>query len=210
MNAPHKIRILLVEDHFLARLALRTLIEGQSDMEVVGQAESGRQAVTLYGKHQPTLVVMDLRLPEVDGTAATALIRQLDPAARVLVLSNHDGDAEVALALQAGAGAFLKKDVDGVTLLDAIRQVARGETFLPKALAERMAAMKPQPQLSPREVEILQLIFEGKSNQEIAEQLSLSLGTIRIHVSNILFKMNVKRRTEAIAAGLKSGLLRAG
>lgn len=201
------LRILVVEDHFLARLAVTTLLEGQAGMQVVGHAETGWQAVDLYRKLRPDVVVMDLRMPEMDGAGATAFICREDPAARVLILSQYENEEDVKAAVAAGALGYLKKDVDGATLVEAIRAVAHGRKHLPAVAAEVSA--EASNQLTRREVEVLQLVFEGRKNAEIGETLSISEGTVRIHVSNILSKLGVKRRTEAVAIALKRGLLRA-
>lgn len=208
MPSSQAIRILAVEDHFLARLALTTLIGDQPDMEVVGTAESGREALTAYDRLRPDVVLMDLRLPELDGVAATATICKEHPDARVLVLSNYESEEDVERAVAAGARGYAKKDVHGDVLLQAIRQVHAGQRWFPQQAA-RPADRGARSNLTPREVEVLDLIFRGRSNREIAEQLAIGEGTVRIHVSNVLLKLGCKRRTEAVAVGLKRGLLRA-
>lgn len=208
MNQPASIKILTVEDHFLARLALSTLIEDQADMKVLGTAESGREAVEIYGKLQPDLVLMDLRLPELDGVEATRQICAHHPAARILVVSNYESEEDVSRAVQAGALGYLKKDASGDVLLEAIRLVAKGERYFPQEMPDKNADRSPRSTLTPREIEVLLLIFKGRSNREIADTLSIGEGTVRIHVSNVLLKLGVKRRTEAVAVALKRGLLR--
>ncbi len=207
MTPRPKLRVLVVEDHFIARLGISTLVDGEPDMEVVGQAESGRLGVQLYRERAPDVVLMDLRLPELDGAAATAAICREDPRARVLVLSHYEREEDVARALDAGARGYVKKETDGAALLDAIRRVARGERHLPPAIAARLEDRAPRAGLSRRELDILRGVFRGQSNAEIARALDISEGTVRIHVSNVLLKLGVKRRTEAIAVALKKGLL---
>lgn len=202
------IRVLVVEDHFLARLAVTTLIEDQSDLEVVGAAETGRQAIALYEDRKPDVVLMDLRLPELDGVAATTAIIAAHPGARVLVLSNYENDEEVAAAVAAGARGYLKKDVSGSVLLDAIRRVAQGLRYLPSAVADKLADRQTQAALTTREVDVLGQVFKGLSNREIGRALEITEGTVRIHVSNILLKLGVKRRTEAVAVALRRGIVR--
>ena len=202
------IKILTVEDHFLARLALSTLIEDQPDMKVLGTAESGREAVEIYSKLKPDLVLMDLRLPEMDGVEASRQICGKDPHARILVVSNYESEEDVSRAVDAGALGYLKKDASGDVLLEAIRRVAKGERYFPQEMAEKTNDRSPRSALTPREIEVLDLIFKGRSNREIADKLTIGEGTVRIHVSNVLLKLGVKRRTEAVAVGLKRGLLR--
>lgn len=203
------IKILTVEDHFLARLALSTLIEDQPDMKVVGTAESGRQALELYDRVKPDLVLMDLRLPEMDGVEATRQICHKDPRARILVVSNYESEEDVNRAVEAGALGYLKKDVSGDVLLEAIRRVAAGDRYFTQEPKERAGDRSSRSALTPREIEVLDLIFKGRSNREIADMLSIGEGTVRIHVSNVLLKLGVKRRTEAVAVALRKGLLRA-
>ncbi len=202
-----KIRVLIVEDHFLARLAVSTLVSGEADLEVVGTAETGWQGVRLAEELKPDVVLMDLKLPELDGVAATAAICRANPEARVLVLSHYEREEEIAHALEAGALGYLKKDADGGQVLDAIRRVASGERYLPSAVARNLENRDPSGGPTRRQREILRLISQGKSNAEIARDLSIREGTVRIHVSNLLFKLGVKRRTEAVAVALKKGFL---
>ncbi len=209
MSEANNIKILTVEDHFLARLALTTLIEDQADMSVVATAESGREALELYDKYTPDLVLMDLRLPEMDGVEATREICRKHPQARVLVVSNYESEEDVNRAVQAGALGYLKKDVTGDVLLDAIRKVAGGHRHSTADPVAQAADRSSRAGLTPREIEVLDLIFKGRSNREIADRLSIGEGTVRIHVSNVLLKLGVKRRTEAVAVALRKGLLRA-
>jgi two-component system NarL family response regulator len=201
-------RVMLVEDHYLARLAVHTLVSGQEDMQVVAEAENGQQAIEKYAECKPDLVVMDLRLPGVDGVAATRAICRNDPNARILLLSHYETEEDVRRAMEAGARGYLKKDVKGTTLLGAIRLVAEGHRYLPAAFAVDPDAQTAKSPLSPRETEILELVFKGSSNRDVAQALSITEGTVRIHISNILHKLGVKRRTEAVAEALKRGILR--
>lgn len=203
------IRILTVEDHFLARLALTTLVGDQPDMQVVGSAESGRESIELYLRLRPAVVLMDLRLPEMDGVDATAEICRQDPAARVLIVSNYENEEDVNRAVAAGARGYLKKDVSGDVLLEAIRQISRGQRHFPQEIPDQQRDRRARSNLTPREIEVLDLIFKGRSNREIADRLTIGEGTVRIHVSNVLLKLGVRRRTEAVAVGLRRGLLRA-
>lgn len=202
------INILIVEDHFLPRFAVTTLINGNADMVVVAETETGWTVVDLYRQHGPDLVLMDLRLPRMDGTAATASLIRAFPEARVLVLSHYQSEEDVAGAMRAGARGFVRKDVDADTLLSAIRAVAAGRTFVPAGMAERLSAGSRGPVLGKRELDILRLVFKGLSNPEIGAALGITEGTVRVHMSNLMNKLGVKRRTEAVNTALERGLLR--
>ena len=202
-------RILIVEDHFLARFALTKFLEERTEMAVVAVAETGKQAVQLFMQHLPDVVLMDLRMPEMDGVGAIKSIRSHRPGAHILVVSYYETAADVRQALDAGARGFIKKDADSERLLEAIRRVALGLTYIPEEMAHTLAELKAETDLRPREREVLQHMFAGRSNQEIADELGLSEGTVRIHVSNLFHKLGVSRRTEAISAALKRGLIRA-
>lgn len=202
---PH--RILIVEDHFLAGLALTTLIEDQPDLQLVARAETGWQAVSLFEQHLPDLVIMDFRLPEMDGASATAAIKRGHPKARILVLSASEKTDEVRRALEAGAAGYMKKDADGPALLAAIRAVAQGQPYVPEELARRLEEVDAETRLTYREGEILSLVAQGLSNQDVAERLQISEGTVRVHMSHLMLKLGVKRRTEAVALALKRGLV---
>jgi two-component system NarL family response regulator len=206
--SPQPIRILVVEDHFLPRFAVTMLVNETADLTVVAEAETGWRAVELYRQHRPDVVLMDLRLPEMDGTAATAAILREFPEARVLVLSHYESEEDVGGALRAGACGFLKKDVKAETLLRAIRAVAAGKTFVPESVAARLTVTPPGLGLSKRELDILKLVFKGLSNAEIGTALAISEGTVRVHMSNLMNKLGVKRRTEAVSTALARGLLR--
>lgn len=208
MSSRIAIRVIVAEDHYLAGLALETLISDHADLELVGRAETGWAAVALYEKHRPDVVIMDLRLPELDGIAATAAIRRADPGARVLVLSNSEAPDDVRRAMAAGASGYLKKDVDGNTLIAAVRAVAGGGNYVQAGLAERLEGESDYAELTRRELDVLRLVAAGRSNQQLADELAISEGTVRVHISNILLKLGVKRRTEAVALALKRGLVR--
>lgn len=203
-----RLRILIVEDHYLARLAVETVVATQPDLQVVGQAENGQQAIELFESLRPDLVIMDLRLPGIDGVAATRSITRQHPQARILLLSHYETKDDVMRALAAGALGYVRKDVKGPALLNAIRLVAEGHKYLPPSLSSEPAD-KPQVSLTARETELLQCVFQGLANRDIAQKLGIGEGTVRIHISNILHKLGVKRRTEAVSEALRRGLLRA-
>lgn len=202
------IRILLVEDHFLPRFAVTRLIEETEGMSMVATAENGWPVVALYREHRPTLVLMDLRLPGMDGVDATAALLSEDPQARVLVLSQYESQEDVSRAVRAGARGYVKKDVGPETLLEAIRTVAAGNRYIPEELADRASAADPGLALSRRELQILRLVYQGRSNPEIGAALGIREGTVRVHMTHIMAKLEVKRRTEAVMVALQRGLLR--
>jgi DNA-binding NarL/FixJ family response regulator len=215
-----QIRILLVDDQALFREALHTLLSVQSDFEVVGEAANGEEALRLATYSHPTVVLMDLRMPVLDGVTATSRLRELLPDCRVIILTTFDDDEYVFEGLRAGAVGYLMKDVSSEKLFEAIRSTARGEYFLlpsitAKVVAEFSRISRPSnpnqetliDPLSPRETEILQLVATGASNKDIAEKLIISEGTVKNHLSNILGKMSVKDRLQAVLKGKELGII---
>ena len=201
------VRVLLVEDHFLARMALRGVLNGRRDMTLVAEAGNGNQAVELYREHQPDVTIMDLGLPQLSGLEAIKRIRNLDSGARILVLTNFGGSEDVHRALEAGASAYLGKDTGGEELIQAILAVDRNQPYLPKPIAERLAERDPSNELTARELAVLDLLVKGCTNRDIAHTLGMAEKTARIHVSNILRKLEVADRTEAAVAALHRGII---
>ncbi len=201
------VRVLLVEDHFLARMALRGVLNGRRDMTLVAEAGNGNQAVELYREHQPDVTIMDLGLPQLSGLEAIKRIRSLDSGARILVLTNFGGSEDVHRALEAGASAYLGKDTGGEELIQAILAVDRNQPYLPKPIAERLAERDPSNELTARELAVLDLLVKGCTNRDIAHTLGMAEKTARIHVSNILRKLEVADRTEAAVAALHRGII---
>ena len=202
-----KIRILVVDDHFVVRMGLIGSINMESDMTVVAEASTGSQAIELYRKHAPHIVLMDLRLPGMNGIEATAALRNVFPDAKIIILSTYEGDEDVYRAMQAGARSYLSKNVLRDELLLAIRNVQNGQRYLPHPVAARLAERLQRPELSPRELEVLQLIVKGQSNKEIATTLAISEVTVKLHVSNVLTKLNVADRTHASTAAIQRGIV---
>ena len=200
-------RILLVDDHAVVREGLVSLLQRQSDLQVVAEAADGASAICLYREHRPDLVVLDLRLPDMDGAEVTAAIRAEFPQARLLVLSSFDGDEHIYRALKAGARAYVLKDSTREELLAAVRAVAAGQRSLSTAVAERLAERVAGSELTPRELAVLRQIVGGRSNKQIAAALSVSEGTVKTHVKSILAKMGVEDRTEAAVLALRRGLV---
>lgn len=204
----NKMRVLLVDDHLVVRVGLRSLLEVQPDMTVVGEAAGGEDAIKAFAEHQPDLTLMDLRMPGLSGAEATAAIRREFPAARVLVLTTYDNDEDIYRALEAGAAGYLLKNTDGGALLETIRAVHTGKYRLPAEITQRLTQRRAAPELSPRELEVLQWIVKGQSNKEIASTLNLAENTVKNHVKMILEKLGVADRTQAATTALQRGLAR--
>ena len=205
-----KIRLLLVDDHLVVRVGLRSLLETQPDIAVVAEAAGGQAAVEAFARHQPDVTLMDLRMPGLGGAEAIAAIRKQCPAARVLVLTTFDNDEDIYRAIEAGAAGYLLKNTDGEPLLATIRAVHAGTYQLPPVMAARIKQRQAAPELSPREREVLQLIVKGQSNKEISATLGLSENTVKNHIKTILDKLGVADRTQAATTALQRGLARLG
>ncbi|MBM3838136.1 MAG: response regulator transcription factor [Verrucomicrobia bacterium] len=207
MTKTKSIRILIVDDHWVVRTGLRSMIDSQPDMAVVAEATNGQEAVQLFREHRPDIVLMDLRMPGLSGVEATVEIRAQFPEARIVVLTTYDGDENIYRALQAGARAYLLKDIPRNEFLDDIRAVHSGQYCIPPGVAARLAQRMPHPDLRSRELEVLRLIVEGMSNKEIASALSVTESTVKNHVNSILGKLNVRDRTQAATAALRRGIV---
>lgn len=208
MNGP--IRVLCVDDHRVMLDGLSLLIGRQRNMTVVATATNGEDAVKLFRAHRPRVTVMDLRLPTIDGVETIRRIRRHDPDARVVVLTMYEGDEAIFRALDAGAAAYVLKDVIAEDLIRVIREVDSGEYSAPESITMRLAARKDFPVLTPRETEVVRLISEGMRNKEIGFALNISEGTAKIHVKNILAKLKVHDRSAVVAVALRRGILRLG
>ncbi len=219
MPAQEKIRILLVDDQNMFRAGMRLLLSSQPDFEIIGEAVDGEDAIAKVNALKPQVVLMDLRMPVLDGAAATRRLKATHPQVRVLVLTTFDEDAAIFDGLRAGAIGYLLKDAPTDKLYEAIRAAARGESFLQPSVAARVvaefarlseqspvAAGLAEP-LSPREIQILRLLANGATNREIANQLVLAEGTVKNHVTNILTKLDVSDRTRAAIKARELGLL---
>jgi len=206
MSNNKPIRILIAEDHLIARVGVTTIVNMQPDMTVVAEAANGHQAVELYRKHRPDVTLLDLRMPGLSGVEAAVAIRREYPHARLIALTTYGGDEDIRRALQAGCQAYLTKDVLHDDLLKAIRAVDAGGTFLPPSVAAT-ASQLPAPDLSAREIEVLSLIVEGLANKEIAYRLNIAEHTVKNHVKNILAKLGVADRTQAATAAIQRGII---
>jgi DNA-binding NarL/FixJ family response regulator len=201
------IRVLLIEDHFLARMALHSVLAGHTQIEVVGEAGDGEAGIAMYRQVQPDVVVLDLRLPLVSGLDVIVRLRREFPGARIVILSNYRGSEDVYQAVRNGAMAYLTKDTSGEELLNAIRSVHRGLRYLSHFTLQRLAERMPVVDLTPRESEVLSCITQGRSNREIAAELCIAEKTVRIHVSSVLDKMGARDRTQATIYALQRGLV---
>jgi two-component system NarL family response regulator len=202
-----KIRILVAEDHLVARVGVSTIVNMQPDMTVVAEASNGQQAVELFRKHRPDVTLLDLRMPGMGGVEAAAAIRAEFPTARMIALTTYGGDEDIRRALAAGVLAYLTKDVLHDELLKAIRAVHEGHTYLPAVVAAALAAQLPRPDLSAREVQVLELIVRGLPNKQIAYTLNIAEHTVKNHVKNILSKLGVQDRTQAATAAIQRGII---
>lgn len=206
MSETTSIRILLVDDHALVREGLSLMIETQPDMTIVSEAINGQHAIEQFRRHLPDLTLMDLRLPVMSGVEATVRIRREFHDARLIVLTTYDGDEDIYRALQAEAMAYLLKDVPGEQLLEAIRAVHAGRRYMPPIVASRLSERMLKSELTPRELEVLRLIVKGMSNKEIARATAITEETVKSHVSNILSKLGVADRTQAVITALQRGI----
>ena len=209
INAKKKpiIRLLIADDHSVVREGLVSLVKRKSDIVVVAEASNGREAVDLWKQHSPDVTLLDLRMPELDGMGAIKEIREVDSNAHILVLTTYDGDEDIYCAIKAGAKAYLLKDTARDALVDTVRRVYAGETYLPPPIAAKLAERVSGAALSQREMEVLQRMATGKSNKEIGAELFISDGTVKTHVSSIFTKLDVVSRTEAIATATRRGLI---
>ena len=203
----NRIRVLIADDHVTVLEGLAAIIGRQTDMIVVAEAYNGRQAVELWQKHRPDVTLIDLRMPTLDGVGAIDEIRRQHAAARIVVLTTFDSDNEIASAIKAGAKGYLLKDARREELLDCIRKVNAGETWVPPALAAKLAESISSEPLTGRELDVLALLAKGKSNKEIGSHLYITETTVKSHLRSIFTKLNVLSRTEAISTASRRGLV---
>ena len=207
MSKTAKVRILIVDDHHLVRMGLAGLINTQFDLKVIGEASDGEQAVKLYEKLQPDLVLMDTRMPVKNGIEAILEIRRKNPEARILMLTAFDGDADIRRALDAGAKGYVLKSSTGEALIPAVRAVAQGQMWMPQDITARLDAKKTFEHLTQRELEILNQMAKGLANKNIADVFNISENTVKGFVKNILAKLRVADRTEAVTVALQRGII---
>jgi two-component system NarL family response regulator len=196
---------MVVDDHPAVRKGLAALIECEPDLEVVGEAGDGASAIEMFRQYRPDVVLMDLRLPGIGGVEATLAIRKEFPDARVIVLTTFDTDEDIYRAIQSGAKSYLLKDTPEDELVAAIRAAHAGEQKLPPRVAERLLKREQRPDLSPREMEVLELLVKGRSNKEISSALLISGDTVKAHIKSLFTKLQVQDRTQAVIAAIRHG-----
>ena len=201
------ITILAVDDHPLIRAGLASVISSQPDLRLVAEASNGEEALEACRQHLPSIILMDLRMPVMDGVTAIRAIGEEFPDARVIALSTYEGDEDIHRALAAGARGYLLKDMLRTELLQVIRNVHRGYKGIPPAVAYRLAEFTPRVELTPRELEVLELMARGRSNPEIGTILGRAESTMKVHVRNILQKLGTDDRTEAVTIAIRRGII---
>jgi two-component system, NarL family, response regulator len=202
-----KLRILVAEDHLVARVGVSTIVNMQPDMTVVAEAANGQQAVEMFRQFLPDVTLLDLRMPVMGGVEAATAIKAEFPDARMIALTTYGGDEDIKRALNAGVQAYLTKDVLHDELLKAIRAVHAGQRYLPAGVAAALAAQIPRPDLSAREIQVLELIVRGLANKQIAYALTIAEHTVKNHVKNILSKLGVQDRTQAATVAIQRGII---
>jgi DNA-binding NarL/FixJ family response regulator len=207
MKIESKTRILVADDHYIVRMGVIAIINNEPDLEVVAEAANGMQAVELFKKHQPDLVLLDSRMPLKSGVQAAKEIRNQNGAARILMLTAFDGDEDIHNALVSGAQGYILKSSTGEQLVPALRAVIAGKKWSPKEVAERLAKRKKFEPLTPRELEVLHELAKGLANKQIATVLNISPPTIKGYLKVILAKLHVADRTEAVTVGIQRGLI---
>jgi two-component system, NarL family, response regulator len=202
-----KIKVLIADDHLIFRMGLRSLLNGESDIDLVGEATTGSQTIEKFSELHPDVVVLDLRMPDGGGMGALAAIRHADREARVLMLSSYGNEEEVYQALHAGAAGYLLKDAGRDDLLAAIHQVHAGKRWIQSSIQALVSQRADRPELTPRELEVLKLLVAGLTNREIASILGNSEHTVRNHTISIFAKLYVSDRAEAVGAALQRGIV---
>jgi DNA-binding NarL/FixJ family response regulator len=206
-SAPKPIRIALVDDHPILRQGIAALISDQPDLQLVGQASNGLEAIEQFRLHRPDVMLMDLQMPGMNGIDAMSAIRGEFPDARFVVLTTYTGDVQIVRALKAGARAYLLKSLLHRELLDTIRSVHAGNKRIPPEIAAELADHAADDQLTPREIEVLRLVAAGNANKIVADRLAITEETVKAHVKNILSKLDANDRTHAVTIGLKRGII---
>jgi DNA-binding NarL/FixJ family response regulator len=207
MKDAEKIRVLCVDDHPVVRDGIAAIINLQSDMTLAGAAATGGEALERFFELRPDVALVDLQLPDMSGFDLIKKIKEKSPNARIIVLSSYEGDVDIQRALEAGAQGYVAKGIVREELLETIRSVYRGKRRLPAAVAQKLAEHMADEAISPRELEVLSLMAAGKRNKEIASDLSIAEDTVKMHVRNILSKLQVYDRTEAVTLALRRGII---
>ena len=207
MSNKQQIRVFSVDDHPLLREGIATLVNNQPDMVLVGEASTGAEAIQQFKQHMPDVTLLDLRLPDMSGIDVLIAIRSEFPADRIVMLTTFEGDVEVQRALQAGARGYLLKNMPPVELLDVIRQVHDGKKRIPPEIASQLLEHLSDEGLTEREVEVLREVADGNRNREIAERLFISEETVKVHIKHIMEKLGANDRTQAVAIGVRRGII---
>jgi two-component system NarL family response regulator len=208
MSKENPIHILIADDHAVVLEGMISIISSEPSCKIVAKAFNGTQAIDLFKEHSPDITILDLVMPEMDGIQTLIEIRQLNPQAKIIVLSAHDSEELIYQAIQAGAKAYVHKEVLLDELVKTIKAVYRGQQVMSGEIAAKYIARTTKPELSERELEILQLMSQGKTNGEIAASLIITEGTVKVHVHNILEKLGVNDRTAAVIDAIKRGIIR--
>ena len=201
------IRVLTADDHPVVRAGVAAMIANESDMEIVAEAHDGESAVALFAEHEPDVVLMDLRMPVMDGVEATRAIIAAQPNARIVALTSYEGDADIYRALDAGACGYLLKDMLGTEVVGAVRAAAAGKRVIPPEVAGRLAEFTPRIDLTARELEVLRLAAKGLRNREIARAIGRTEATVKVHLKHAMAKLGVQDRTEAVTLALQRGII---
>jgi DNA-binding NarL/FixJ family response regulator len=201
------IRVMTADDHQVVRTGISAIVENQPDMSVVAEAADGMDAVTRYEEHSPDVVLMDLRMPRLDGIEATRAILAAHPEARVVALTSYEGDADIYRALDAGACGYLIKDMVSADVVGAIRTAAAGRRVIPPSVAGRLAEFTPRVDLTQRQLEVLRLTAKGLRNRDIARVIGRTEETVKVHLKHIMSKLGVSDRTEAVTLAMQRGII---
>jgi len=207
MSDVKTIRVLSADDHPLLREGIATLINSQPDMKLIAEAANGQEAIHQFNQHRPDVTLMDLRLPDISGIDAVIAIRSQHPEARIIMLTTFEGDVEIQRALEAGARGYLLKSMPPKDMVEAIRQVHAGKKRIPAEIASHLAEHMGDEALTEREIEVLRAIAEGNRNRDIANQLFISEETVKVHIKHIMEKLNASDRTQAVAIGVRRGII---
>lgn len=208
MTTDAPITVLVADDHAVVRAGLTAILESAPDLRVVAEAANGEQAVELFTQHSPDVLILDLRMPILDGLGALIRLRREHPQVRAILLTTYDDEEDIYRGLEAGASRYLLKDSAPAELVDSIRKVHAGRKAISPQVAERLAARLVVPELSDREREVLERLATGKSKKQIAKALGIADGTVKVHVANILLKLGAQGRSEAVAMAVRRGLVR--
>ena len=207
MKKSEKIRVLVADDHYIVRIGLVTLVNAELDMEVVAEADDGVQALELFGRHNPDLVLLDMNMPVKNGVQTTVEILAKNPSARVIIITAFDGDEQIHRAFKAGAQGYVFKNTSGEKLINALRAVVAGQRWIPAEVANRLANRESFIEVSPREVQVLNELAKGLANKEIADVLNITEHTVKDHIKNIMAKLRAADRTEAVTTAIQRGII---